>query len=53
MERVLVADLTRPELGVPVVRVVVPGLEVFAMDNERIGARCRDAERNRLSRPKP
>ena len=53
MDRVLVTDLTRPEIGVPVVRVVVPGLEVFAMDNERIGARCRDAERGRLPRPKP
>ena len=53
MHRVLVADLTREEIGVPVVRVVVPGLEVFAMDNERIGARCRDAKRGRLSRPEP
>jgi len=53
MDRVLVADLTRGEIGVPVVRVVVPGLEVYAMDNERIGARCRDAERGRLSRPEP
>jgi putative methanogenesis marker protein 1 len=53
MDRVMVADLTRKEIGVPVVRVVVPGLEVFAMDNERIGARCRDAERSRLSRAKP
>ncbi|HXW99302.1 MAG TPA: YcaO-related McrA-glycine thioamidation protein [Methanomicrobiales archaeon] len=53
MHRVLVADLTREEIGVPVVRVVVPGLEVFAMDNERIGARCRDAGRGRLSRPEP
>jgi putative methanogenesis marker protein 1 len=53
MPRVLVADLTRPEIGVPVVRVIVPGLEVYAMDNERAGARCRDAERRRLSRPQP
>jgi ribosomal protein S12 methylthiotransferase accessory factor len=53
MARVLVADLTRGEIGVPVVRVVVPGLEVYAMDNERIGSRCRDAERGRLSRPEP
>ena len=27
MEQVLVIDLTRPEFGIPVVRVVVPGLE--------------------------
>jgi len=46
-------DLTQEEIGVPVVRVLVPGLEVFAMDNERIGSRCRDAERSRLPRAKP
>jgi ribosomal protein S12 methylthiotransferase accessory factor len=53
MTRVLVADLTREEIGVPVVRVIVPGLEVYAMDNERIGTRCRDAERGRLPRAEP
>jgi ribosomal protein S12 methylthiotransferase accessory factor len=53
MTRVIVADLTREEIGVPVVRVIVPGLEVYAMDNERIGPRCRDAERGRLSRTNP
>lgn len=52
-ERVIVTDLTRPDIGVPVVRVVVPGLEVFAMDQERSGERCRNARRNRLSRSKP
>ena len=53
MDRFLVADLTREEIGVPVVRAIVPGLEVYAMDNERIGSRCRDAGRGRLSRAKP
>ncbi|MCQ8894457.1 MAG: YcaO-related McrA-glycine thioamidation protein [Methanolinea sp.] len=51
MERVIVVDLTRPEIGVPVVRVIVPGLEVFAMDQERVGKRCRDARHRGLSRP--
>lgn len=50
MDRVIVTDLTRPEIGMPVVRVVVPGLEVFAMDRERAGARCRHAGDHRLSR---
>jgi ribosomal protein S12 methylthiotransferase accessory factor YcaO len=27
VHRVVAVDLTRPELGVPVVRVVIPGLE--------------------------
>ncbi len=53
MDRVMVVDLTRPEIGVPVVRVLVPGLEVFAMDPERKGRRCADAARGRLSRSKP
>ncbi|MDD1719237.1 MAG: YcaO-related McrA-glycine thioamidation protein [Methanoregulaceae archaeon] len=52
LDRVIVADLTRPELGVPVVRVIVPGLEVYAMDQERIGARCNAARDRRLSRSK-
>jgi len=47
---VITVDLTRPEISVPVVRVVVPGLEVYAMDQERIGSRCRDARNRRLSR---
>lgn len=50
LERVIVVDLTRPEVGVPVVRVIVPGLEVYAMDADRIGERCRDAQRCGLSR---
>ena len=32
-------DLTREEIGVPVVRMVVPGLEVMTMDHEREGPR--------------
>jgi ribosomal protein S12 methylthiotransferase accessory factor YcaO len=47
---VIVSDLTRPEIGIPVVRVIVPGLEVYAMDNDRIGERCRNAARRGLSR---
>lgn len=32
-------DLTREEVGVPVVRVIVPGMEVYSVDNERFGNR--------------
>ena len=39
-ERVVVADLTRPEIGVPTVRVIIPGMEVSTMDSEREGPRC-------------
>src|SRR5690606_39104316 len=50
LSRVIVVDLTRPEIGIPVVRVVVPGLEVYAVDQDRIGRRCRDARNRRLPR---
>jgi putative methanogenesis marker protein 1 len=53
MDRVIVVDLTREEIGVPVVRVVVPGLEVFAMDQERRGERVNNAQDHRLSRAQP
>lgn len=53
LERVIVFDLTDPEINVPVVRVVVPGLECFTIDNERRGERCINAERRRLHRTKP
>lgn len=42
MERVVAVDLTRPDLGVPVVRVVVPGLEWSSTHRDyRPGARAR------------
>jgi ribosomal protein S12 methylthiotransferase accessory factor len=51
MDRVIVVDLTRSEIDVPVVRVIVPGLEVYAMDSERIGTRCKDEmDKNRRLR---
>jgi thioglycine synthase len=53
LDRVIVVDLTRPNIGVPVVRVIVPGLEVYAMDQERKGRRCLAAGNRRISRPKP
>jgi ribosomal protein S12 methylthiotransferase accessory factor len=53
LDRVIVVDLTREEIGIPVVRVVVPGLEVYAMDPERRGERVKNAKNHRLSRAKP
>lgn len=50
MDRVIVVDLTREEIGMPVVRVIVPGLEVLAMDPERRGERVKNANDHRLSR---
>jgi len=39
--RVIIVDLTRREVGIPTVRVIVPGLEVYGMDPDRIGPRGR------------
>jgi ribosomal protein S12 methylthiotransferase accessory factor len=41
VDAVVVVDLTREDVGIPVVRVAVPGLEMYAIDHERIGARCK------------
>jgi ribosomal protein S12 methylthiotransferase accessory factor len=42
MERVVVVDLTKPELGIPVARTVVPGLEGLAIGSTWTpGARAR------------
>lgn len=40
VEQIIVTDLTRPDLGVPVVRVRVPGLATFSVNNRRVGWRC-------------
>lgn len=42
-DSVIAVDFTRPELGVPTVRMVVPGLEVYTMDTERVGGRLNNA----------
>jgi len=34
-------DLTRPEIQIPVVRVLIPGLELYSVDVTRIGKRLR------------
>ena len=38
-DMVVCNDLTRPEVNIPVVRMTVPGLEVYAMDPDREGGR--------------
>jgi thioglycine synthase len=51
-DRVVVSDLTR-KIGVPVVRVTVPGLEMYAIDRERIGPRCKLASTKRVAAAAP
>lgn len=40
IERCIVGDLTRPDLGIPVVRTRVPGLSAFCLNMRRVGPRC-------------
>ena len=55
LDRAVVVDLTREEIGIPVVRVIVPGLEMSAVDPERVGRRSRNARKRsrRIPRSKP
>jgi ribosomal protein S12 methylthiotransferase accessory factor len=45
LQNAIIVDLTRKEIGMPVVRVIVPGLEVFSIDSDRVGRRLMEAER--------
>ena len=47
IEHVLVVDLTKPEFGLPVVRVIVPGLEGSLRQHYPVGPRGKAAMRAR------
>ena len=39
ISKILYTDLTRPELDIPVVRVIIPEMELYALDSSRAGYR--------------
>jgi len=39
LDRVIAVDLTRPETGVPAVRVIIPGMDAYCYDRTRKGDR--------------
>ncbi len=39
LSRTVVVDLTRSDVGIPVVRVIIPGMEVYCFDKDRKGGR--------------
>ena len=41
LSRVIIVDLTNPEIGIPVVRAIVPGLETFKITKSVMGMRAR------------
>lgn len=45
LNQVLFTDLTREELGINVARAVIPGAELYTLDNERLGTRSLEYER--------
>ena len=38
-EDIMYVDLTRPEIDIPVVRVLIPGMELYSVDTGRMGKR--------------
>jgi len=38
---ILYVDLTRKEIGIPVVRVLIPGMELYSVDIDRVGKRLK------------
>ena len=49
-ERALVVDLSREEVNVPVVRVIIPGFELFTIDRDRKGKRIGSKRKKEFSR---
>lgn len=50
VERVLVVDLSREDVAVPVVRVIIPGFELFTIDRDRKGKRISSGNIKEISR---
>ena len=41
IKTVIIVDLTNPDIGIPVVRAIVPGLETFKITKSIIGWRAK------------
>lgn len=48
-DNVVVVDLSREGVAVPVVRMIIPSFEMYTLDRERMGKRLRSGERKKLS----
>ncbi|AAM03618.1 TPA: YcaO-related McrA-glycine thioamidation protein [Methanosarcina acetivorans] len=49
-EKVIVVDLSREEIAVPVVRVIIPGFELFTIDRDRKGQRITAGKKKEFTR---
>lgn len=43
LNRVIAVDLTRSDVGIPTVRMIVPGMETYCFDKMRVGVRAEKA----------
>jgi len=48
LSKAIVIDLTNPELQMPVVRIIVPGLETFKINKQVVGSRAQESARRCL-----
>jgi ribosomal protein S12 methylthiotransferase accessory factor len=42
LKRTIIVDLTNPNIGIPVVRAIVPGLETFEVTKSIMGRRAKE-----------
>ncbi|QLC50706.1 YcaO-related McrA-glycine thioamidation protein [Methanolobus zinderi] len=50
VDSVIVVNLSRESIPVPVVRVIVPGFEMYTLDRERLGKRAKAGKKKKMSR---
>jgi ribosomal protein S12 methylthiotransferase accessory factor len=50
LPQAIIVDLTNPDIGIPVVRAIVPGLETFKITKSVMGMRARACFRQWKSR---
>ena len=50
LNQVIIVDLTNPDIGIPVVRAIVPGLETFKITKSVMGKRARECFRQWANR---
>lgn len=43
LNHVIAVDLTRPDVGIPTVRMIIPGMETYCFDKTRVGERSMKA----------
>ena len=50
VDNVIVVNLSREDVNVPVVRVIIPAFELYTLDRERVGGRMKLVKRQRMAR---